>query len=133
MIIINDEKKYNFTLKQKFLLKKLFLRIWFKQAMALKNAKRTKRKDRFYRNKNKHILFKNLCKFVLETIKQEVKRKKLISFWNIINEEKNPNLKYAFKKIKKFAKVKYNVLNNYASIIQNAFRYYLENKNKEEK
>ena len=133
MIIINDEKKYNFTLKQKFLLKKLFLRIWFRQAMALKNAKRTKRKDRFYRNKNKHILFKNLCKFVLETIKQEVKRKKLISFWNIINEEKNPNLKYAFKKIKKFAKVKYNVLNNYASIIQNAFRYYLENKNKEEK
>ena len=74
-----------------------------------------------------------MCKFVLETIKQEVKRKKLISFWNIINEEKNPNLKYAFKKIKKFAKVKYNVLNNYASIIQNAFRYYLENKNKEEK
>ena len=133
MIIINDEKKYNFTLKQKFLLKKLFLRIWLRQAMTLKNAKRTRRKDRFYRNKNKHILFKNLCKFVLETIKQEVKRKKLISFLNIIDIEKNSNLKYAFKKIKKFAKVKFNVLNNYASIIQNAFRYYLENKNKEGK
>ena len=42
-------------------------------------------------------------------------------------------MKYALKKIKKYGKVRFDVLNNYASIIQNAFRYYLENKNKEGK
>ena len=46
--------------------------------------------------------------------------------------QKYPNLRYALKKIKKFAKVRYKVMNEYASIIQNAFRYYLENKNKEQ-
>ena len=62
-----------------------------------------------------------------------MKRRKLIVSFNIINSKKYTNLKYALKKIKKYAKVRYNVLNNYASIIQNAFRFYLENKYKEGK
>ena len=132
-IIINDKDKYNFNLKQKFLLKKLFIRIWLRQAMKLKNAKRTHWKDRFKNKEKKHIFLNNINKFVLEKIRQEVKRRKLIVCFNIINSKKYPNLKYALKKIKKYAKVRYNVLNNFASIIQNAFRFYLENKHKEGK
>ena len=132
-IVINDKDKYNFNSKQKFLLKKLFIRIWLRQAMKLKNAKRTHWKDRFKNKEKKHILLKGINKFVLDKIKQEVKRRKLIVSFNIINTKKYPNLKYALKKIKKYAKVRYNVLNNFASIIQNAFRFYLENKNKEGK
>ena len=129
-IILIEKEKYNFTFKQKLLLKKLFIRIWFKQAMSLKHAKRAHYKDRFKKTKNKHILLNNINKFVLEKIKQEVKRRKLIICFDIINRAKYPNLRFGFKKIKKFSKVRYNVLNNYASIIQNAFRFYLENKYK---
>ena len=132
-IIINDKDKYNLNSKQKFLLKKLFIRIWLRQALKLKNAKRTHWKDRFKNKEKKHILLNNINKFVMEKIKQEVKRRKLIVSFNIINSKKYTNLKYALKKIKKYAKVRYNVLNNYASIIQNAFRFYLENKYKEGK
>ena len=132
-IIINDKDKYNFNSKQKFLLKKLFIRIWLRQALKLKNAKRTHWKDRFKNKEKKHILLNNINKFVMEKIKQEVKRRKIIVSFNIINSKKYTNLKYALKKIKKYAKVRYNVLNNYASIIQNAFRFYLENKYKEGK
>ena len=133
-IVLKDKEKYNFNPKQKFLLKKLFIRIWLHQSMALKNAKRTHKKDRIKNNINKkHLLFNNINKLVFEKIKQEVKRRKLIVCFNIINTKKYPNLKYALKKIKKFSKVRSNVLNNYASIIQNAFRFYLENKYKEEK
>ena len=132
-IVIDNKDKYNFNAKQKFLLKKLFIRIWLRQAMKLKNAKRTHWKDRFKNKEKKHILLNGINKFVLDKIKQEVKRRKLIVSFNIINTKKYPNLKYALKKIKKYAKVRYNVLNNFASIIQNAFRFYLENKNKEGK
>ena len=59
-----------------------------------------------------------------------MKKSKFINCFNTINNRNKQNLKYAFKKIKKFAKVRFNVLNNYASIIQNAFRYYMENKQK---
>ena len=83
--------------------------------------------------KNKHILLNNIMKYVFDNIKKEVKRRKLIICFKIINTMKYPNLRYAFKKIKKFAKVRYKVMNEYASIIQNTFRFYLENKLKEEK
>ena len=133
VISLNNDNKYNFNLKQKFLLKKLFIRIWLRQAMRIKYAKRAHFNDRFKKKKAKHILLSNINKFVLEKIMQEVKRRKLIVYFDIVNRKKYPNLKYAFKKIKKFSKVRYNVLNNYASIIQNAFRYYLENKYKKGK
>ena len=61
---------------------------------------------------------------------KNMKKSKFINCFNTINNRNKQNLKYAFKKIKKFAKVRFNVLNNYASIIQNAFRYYMENKQK---
>ncbi len=64
---------------------------------------------------------------------KEIKKLNLVNLYNLINNRNKQNLKFAFKKIKKFAKVKFNVLNNYASIIQNAFRYYIENKQKEKK
>jgi hypothetical protein len=83
--------------------------------------------------KNKHILFSNIFKYIIEKLRQERKRKKLIICFEIISKNELTNLKYALKKIKKYGKVRSDVLNNYASIIQNAFRYYLENKNKEGK
>ena len=64
---------------------------------------------------------------------KEIKKLNLVNLYNLINNRNKQNLKFAFKKIKKFAKVRFNVLNNYASIIQNAFRYYIENKQKEKK
>ncbi len=128
LIILADDKKYNFTLKQKFLLKKLFLRIWYRQAIALKNAKRSHKKP-----KKKHKLLSNLSKYILDKINQEVKRRKMIVCLDIISKMKYPNLEYAIKKIKKYGKVRYEVLNNYASIIQNAFRFYMENKKNENK
>jgi hypothetical protein len=83
--------------------------------------------------KNKHILFSNIFKYIIEKLRQEGKRRKLIICFEIIFKNELTNLKYALKKIKKYGKVRSDVLNNYASIIQNAFRYYLENKNKEGK
>ena len=83
--------------------------------------------------KNKHILFSNIFKYIIEKLRQERKRRKLIICFEIISKNELTNLKYALKKIKKYGKVRSDVLNNYASIIQNAFRYYLENKNKEGK
>jgi hypothetical protein len=117
------------NIDKRFLLKKLFIRLWLKHVMSLKNDT----KNRLNNNKNKHVLLSNINNFVLGKLDQEVKRRKLIVFFDIICLKKYPNLKFSLKKIKKFAKVRYNVLNNYASIIQNAFRFYLENKYKEEK
>ena len=91
-----------------------------------------KEKSKDSADKNRHILYSNLMKYVFDKIKKEVKRRKLIVCFKNINLRKYPCLCYAFKKIKKFAKVRYRVMNEYASIIQNTFRYYLENKKKEE-
>ena len=92
-----------------------------------------KEKSKDSADKIRHILYSNLMKYVFDKIKKEVKRRKLIVCFKNINLRKYPCLCYAFKKIKKFAKVRYKVMNEYASIIQNAFRYYLENKKKEQK
>jgi len=140
---------------QDLLLKFIFLRLWKNQAFLIKNAKRAHKKDKKIESKtisksnssdnsNKkitsesqkgeiihHILLLNLMKYVMEKIRKEIKRRKLIICFKDINTLKYPNLKFAFKKIKKFAKVRFKVMNEYASLIQNAFRYYLENKNKE--
>ena len=78
-----------------------------------------------------HKLLKNLMKYVMNKIKNEIKRRKLIICFKNIITLKYTNLKYALKKIKKFSKVRWNVMNEYAKIIQAAFRYYIENKNKE--
>ena len=104
IIKLNNNKNYTSTptLKQKNLLKKIFLHIWFKNAVGIEKDK-------------------------------NMRQLKLSDCLNTINNRNKQNLKYAFKKIKKFAKVRFNVLNNYASIIQNAFRYYMENKTKEGK
>ena len=75
----------------------------------------------------------HIIKYAMDKIKIEVKRRKLIVCIKNIDEKKYPNLRYALKKIKKYDKVRYKVMNEYASIIQNAFRYYLENKKKEQK
>ena len=101
IIKLNNKKNYidSPNLKEKNLLKKIFLSIWFKKSVRLNNSK-------------------------------NMKKSKFINCFNTINNRNKQNLKYAFKKIKKFAKVRFNVLNNYASIIQNAFRYYMENKQK---
>ena len=132
MNILTDKNKNNSTITLKFLIKKLFIKLLVKHLLSLKND-RTDIKDRLNSNNNKHALLSDINKFVLEKLKEEVKRRKLIVFFDIICLKKYPNLKFAFKKIKKFAKVRFNVLNNYASIIQNAFRFYLENKYKEGK
>ena len=138
--------KNNLTYEQSLLLKKIFLKVWYKQAMTRKNAKRGHKKDKkiisnnnnnMIINKNKkyannnHILLSNIMSYVFDKIKREIKRRKLIICFKNINTMKYPNLRYALKKIKKFSKVRFRVMNEYASIIQNAFRYYLENKNKE--
>lgn len=80
-----------------------------------------------------YVIRHHIIKYVKDKIKNEVKRRKLIICIKNIDEKKYPNLSYALKKIKKYAKVRYKVINEYASIIQNAFRYYLENKKKEQK
>ena len=133
-VILNDKKQ---ILKQSLLLQKIFLKIWYKQAQAIKHAKRAHRKDKNddkikNKKKNNHILLSNLIAYVFDKIKKEIKRRKLIICLKNINKMKYPNLQYAFKKIKKFSKVRFKVMNEYASIIQYAFRYYLENKKKEE-
>ena len=84
------------------MIKKIFLKFWYRKSFGLNNEK-------------------------------EIKKLNLVNLYNLINNRNKQNLKFVFKKIKKFAKVKFNVLNNYASIIQNAFRYYIENKQKEKK
>ena len=101
-IILKNKNNSSPTLKQKNLLKKIFLKFWYRKSFGLNNEK-------------------------------EIKKLNLVNLYNLINNRNKQNLKFAFKKIKKFAKVKFNVLNNYASIIQNAFRYYIENKQKEKK
>ena len=140
--------KNNLTYEQSLLLKKIFLKVWYKQAMTRKNAKRGHKKDKkiisnnnnnMIINKNKkyannnHILLSNIMSYVFDKIKREIKRRKLIICFKNINTMKYPNLRYALKKIKKFSKVRFRVMNEYASIIQNAFRLYLENKYTEEK
>ena len=104
IIKLNNKKNYTSTptLKKKNLIKKIFLHVWFKNAVGTKKDK-------------------------------NMRQLKLSDCLNTINNRNKQNLKYAFKKIKKFGKVRFNVLNNYASIIQNAFRYYMENKTKEGK
>ena len=67
----------------------------------------------------------------MDKIRKEVKRRKLIICFKDINLLKYPNLRFALRKIKKFAKVRYRVMNEFASLIQNTFKFYLENKNKE--
>ena len=101
-IILKNKNNSSPTLKQKNLLKKIFLKFWYRKSFGLNNEK-------------------------------EIKKLNLVNLYNLINNRNKQNLKFAFKKIKKFAQVKFNVLNNYASIIQNAFRYYIENKQKEKK
>ena len=147
--------RYNLILIQDLLLKIIFFSQWKNQTFLNKNAKREHKKDKKIeskaisksnssRNSNKniihgskkgefthHILLLNLMKYVLDKIRKEIKRRKIIICFKDINTLKYPNLKFAFKKIKKFAKVRFKVMNEYASLIQNAFRYYLENKNKE--
>ena len=140
---------------QNLLLKIIFWRHWQNQAFLIKNAKRAHKKEKKIEsktisksnssgnsNKNiiseskkseftRHILLLNLMQYVMDKIRKEIKRRKLIICFKDINTLKYPNLKFAFKKIKKFAKVRFKVMNEYASLIQNAFRYYLENKSKE--
>ena len=91
--------------------------------------------DLSFEDKHKKLVYiikYRINKYVMNKIKNEIKRIKLIVCFKNVNEKKFPNLLYALKKIKKFAKVKYKVMNEYASIIQNTFRYYLENKKKEQ-
>ena len=140
---------------QDLLLKIIFFKHWKNQAFLIKNSKRGHKKEKKIESKtisksnssgnsNKniiseskksefshHILLLNLMQYVMDKIRKEIKRRKLIICFKDINTLKYPNLKFAFKKIKKFAKVRFKVMNEYASLIQNAFRYYLENKNKE--
>ena len=136
-ILLNDKyKKLLYPIRndlysiQSFLLKKIVLKLWEKK--TFKDDKNTNKKNKDITPKNSHVLLCNLMKYVFDKIKKEVKRRKLIVCFKNINMQKYPNLRYALKKIKKFAKVRYKVMNEYASIIQNAFRYYLENKNKEQ-
>lgn len=155
--LFNPIKKNIYSI-QNFLLKKIFLKLWYKQSIKMKNAKRGHKKDKkilsgsnmsFNSNNNnnkssaniiignkksvniRHLLLLNLMKFVIDKIKKEVKRRKLIICFKDINLLKYPNLRFALRKIKKYAKVRYRVMNEFASLIQNAFRFYLENKNKE--
>lgn len=154
IIILND--KYNKILSpikndlisiQSFLLKIIFMRLWKKKTFlqfSLKKQKELIKKDKnFEKNinninskkkiiNNNHILLTNLMAYIFDKIKKEVWRRKLIICFKNINLLKYPNLHFAMKKIKKFSKVRYKVMNEFASIIQNAFRYYLENKNKEQ-
>ena len=95
-----------------------------------KNLKNLSINDKY--NKLVYSIRYHINKYILDKIKNEVKRRKLIVCFKNINLKKYPNLHYALKKIKKYAKVRYIVMNEYASIIQNAFRYYQENKMKEQ-
>ena len=146
IIILNDKYKNlfepirnNIISIQDLLLKKIFLKLWYKQSIKIKNAKRAHKKDKkiasgnntSINNNMRHLLLLNLMKFIMDKIRKEVKRRKLIICFKDINLLKYPNLKFALRKIKKFAKVRYRVMNEFASLIQNAFKFYLENKNKE--
>ena len=127
----------NIVLVQSFLLKKIFIKIWYKQIITFGNIKNEGKKKEANNESNnkinnkKHILLSNIMIYVLDKIKKEIENRSLIKCVKNINKNKYPNLRYAFQKIKKFAKVRFMVMNEYASIIQNAFRYYIENKKKE--
>ena len=161
IIVLNDKYKKLFypflTIKkniisiQDLLLKEIFFKLWYKQAIKIKNAKRAHKKDKKIlsesntsinndnhkgsienkTNNIRHLLLLNLMKFVMDNIRKEVKRRKLIICFKDINLLKYPNLRFALRKIKKFAKVRYRVMNEFASLIQNTFKFYLENKNKD--
>ena len=148
--------KNNIISIQNLLLKEIFFKLWYKQSMKIKNAKRAHKKDKKIVSENnssinndnhktttndiiknkantkmRHLLLLNLMKFVMDKIRKEVKRRKLIICFKDINLLKYPNLRFALRKIKKYAKVRYRVMNEFASLIQNTFKFYLENKNKE--
>ena len=161
IIVLNDKYKKlfypflpikkNIISIQDLLLKEIFFKLWYKQAIKIKNAKRAHKKDKkilsesntsinndnhkgsieIKTNNIRHLLLLNLMKFVMDKIRKEVKRRKLIICFKDINLLKYPNLRFALRKIKKFAKVRYRVMNEFASLIQNTFKFYLENKNKE--
>jgi len=166
IIRLNDKYKNlfypirnNIALIQDLLLKEIFLKLWYKQSIKIKNAKRGHKKDKknvsenntsnnnnenhiksaneITKNKanisNHHLLLLNLMKFIMDKIRNEVKRRKIIICIKDINSLKYPNLRFALRKINKFAKVRYRVMNEFASLIQNTFKFYLENKNKEKK
>jgi hypothetical protein len=147
--------RYNLILVQDLLLKIIIWTHWKNHTFPIKNEKRAHKKDKKIESKTisksnssgnsnrniipeskkgeftHHILLLNLMRYIMDKIRKEIKRRKLIICIKDINTLKYPNLKFAFKKIKKFGKVRFKVMNEYASLIQNAFRYYLENKNKE--
>ena len=67
---------------------------------------------------------------ILDKIKKEANRRTLIKAFRDINKLKYPILFYSLLKIQKYAIVKYNVMNAFASLIQKNYRYYKDKKDK---
>ena len=130
-VIIFSKIKNNPSEIAKFLLKKLYFKRWYKQMIDLKNVKRTRIDIRSKINtKINHILLKNLMIDIIEKIRKEANRRTLIKAFRDINKLKYPILFYSFLKIQKYAHVKYNVMNAYASLIQKNYRYFKDKNSK---
>ena len=122
----NDKKEI-----AKFFLKKLYLKLWYKRINAIKNKERTRiDKRRNISGKTNHLILKNLMIDILDKIKKEANRRTLIKAFRDINKLKYPILFYSLLKIRKYANVKYNVMNAFASLIQKNYRYYKDKKDK---
>ncbi len=117
----------------KFFIKKIYLKYWFKKIINIKNGKKVKvkinKRTKLYGKPN-HKILKNLMTDILDKIKKEANRRTLIKAFRDINKLKYPILFYSLLKIQKYAIVKYNVMNAFASLIQKNYRYYKDKKDK---
>ena len=115
----------------KYILKKKFFKRWNSQIFNVKNLRGYSNNIRNkYQVKTNHLLLKRLMITIIEKIKKEANRRTLIKAFRNINKLKYPSLFYSFLKIKKYTKVKYNIMNAYAKIIQKNYRYFKDKKSK---
>ena len=121
LLLIENKNKMIFS-TSKNLLKRIFLRYWYKKMISTRQPKIIKRKKPEF----KHLLLKRIMFNIIDKIRREANRRSLIKCFRIINGLKYPLLYYAFKKIKKYGIVRYRVMNAYATLIQNTWREFNE-------
>lgn len=107
-------------LKNKLLLYLAFLK-WYRKALALQNKKHVNIRKKIPIELQR-LFYHNLLRFPFEQIKKEARRRKIIKLFYHIRNLKYPILYYVFKKIKKYAHIKYQIMNAFATIIQRYYR-----------
>ena len=92
------------------------------------NFKKKIKYNEFEISKIFNLIYKILLYSIIDKIKKEADRRTIIKAFRDINKMKYPILFYSLMKLHKYTTIKYNVMNEYAILIQRCYRDFKEKK-----